>query len=161
MLHVDFLFSCALRMKIFFTFWILTFNWCTSFNLFTAEAFMFVSLFLNVLNSFYVYNSILLLKITLWNPNWTHIMDPYIMTNWLIVWVCSFVEIVIVKFLFLLFILCISLYITYFLSYYILLFLLIIRALFWILIVPWVCLFKYIWINMNVSSLHCATFYAT
>ena len=149
-------------MVILSAFLIFAFYTGPSFRFFTYKTFVFVSLFFNVFNSSNVYDSILFLKITFRHPNWTYIMDPNIMTIWLIWWVCSFVEVIVIKFFFLLFIFLIFLifftfftFFTFFIFFflliwilagnhwgsYILLLLLIVRAFFWKLIIAWVCLF--------------------
>jgi hypothetical protein len=65
----------------FVTLTILAFYCCSAFILFTYKALGFKSFLLDILNSFYVDDSILLLEIALWNPYSTYIMYPNIMAN--------------------------------------------------------------------------------
>lgn len=70
----------------------------------TDKALMSKPFFLNILNSTNINSSIFFLKIALWNPNCTHIMNPNIMTCRLIWWICGSAEIIVIKlFLFLFF----------------------------------------------------------
>lgn len=140
MLHINFLFSCTLWMVILFTLLILTFYTCSCFQFFTNKAFMFISFFLNILNSFYINSTIFFLKITFRNPNWAYIMNPNIMTCWLIIRICCFVKIIIIKLLSFLFIFVIILF-SYFNRMSILLLLFIIRTFFWVFIIPRISLF--------------------
>lgn len=140
MLHINFLFSCALWMVILFALLILAFYTCSCFRFFTNKAFMLISFFLNILNSFYINSSIFFLKIAFRNPYWTYVMNPNIMACWLIIWICCFIKIIIIKLLSLLFILVIILF-SYFKRMSVLLFLFIIRTFFWIFIIARISLF--------------------
>lgn len=82
---------------------ILTFNTSACFYFFAYITFMFVSLFLYVLDAFDIYSSIFLLKVTFRNPNGTNIMYPNIMTNRLIVEIGCLVKVIIIQLLLLLF----------------------------------------------------------
>lgn len=83
-------------------------------------------------------------------------MYPNVMATGLVLWIGRFIEVIIIKFLFVLIILVFVL-LTFrlnFLRIGILLFLLVIWTLFRILIKPRICLFPKICIYMNVGSFH-------
>lgn len=66
----------------------------------TDKALMPKPFFLNILNSSNINSAIFFLKIALWNPNCTYIMNPNIMTCRLIWWICRSAEIIVIKLLF-------------------------------------------------------------
>lgn len=87
-------------MIVFIALRIFTFNCSPASILLAGKTFIFKSSFLDILNPFYAYHSILLFKIAFRHPDSTNIMHPNIMTSRYIRRICRFYEIVIVAFLF-------------------------------------------------------------
>lgn len=174
MLHVNFLFSCALRMIIFVAFRVFTFDCSSAFIFLTNKAFIFKSLLFDVLNALYADITVLLLKIALRNPYSANIMNPYIMTDRYLSWVCRFHKVIVVTF-FLLFtflsnnfnysiffflILWLNLSFNFFLRN-IFLFLLVVWTFFWIFIISWISFLEKINVNVNVCPFHGSSFNIT
>lgn len=83
-------------MIVFFALLILTFNTSTCLYFLAYITLMFVSLLLYVLDTFYIYSSILLFKVTFRDPNRTNIMYPDVMTSRLIVGIARLIEVVVI-----------------------------------------------------------------
>lgn len=165
MLHIHFFLTSTLWMIKFITLTILTFYCCSTSILFANKAFSFESFLLDVLNSFYINDPILLLEIALWNPYGTDIMNPNIMANRNLRRIAWFYKIIIVTFL--LFLTFLSNYSYYLLllwnlvllTWNILLLLLTIGTFFRVLIISRICLLKNVRVYMNGCSFHSTALY--
>lgn len=166
LLHVNSLFPCALWMVVFVAFWVFTFDCSSTLVLLTDKTLVFESLLFDIFDSFDADDTILFLEIAFRHPNCTDIMDPDIVTDWYISWICGFYEVIIVTFLLfftffpdyldnIILILLLSFYILF---WYIFFFLLAVWTLLRILIVCWVGLFEEIDIDVNGSSFHGPSF---
>jgi hypothetical protein len=174
LLHVNFLFSCALRMIVFVAFRVFTFDCSSAFIFLTNKAFIFKSLLFDVLNALYTDITILLLKIALRDPYSANIMNPYIMTDRYLSWVCRFHKVIVITFFlfftflpnnfnysfFFFLILGLNLSFNFFLRN-IFLFLLIVWTFFRIFIISRISFLEKINVNVNVCPFHGSSFNIT
>lgn len=143
--HIYSPFSSTFRMVVFGTILIVTFDTSTCSNLSTSQTSLFKSSLVDVLHSFNINKPIFLFKVTLRNPNSTHVVHPNIMADRLVCWIRCLAKIIIIWF---------------FLTFYsrprwmnILLFVFIVWTFFCKLMIFGVCVFEERSIYMNWSSL--------
>ena len=103
MFHVNFFLSCTLRMIILVTSFIITLNTSTTLHIVTNQTSLLKSFLINVFYTFDVNLTIFLLKITLWNPDSTNIVNPNIIADRLVCWIGRFQEIIIIRLILLIF----------------------------------------------------------
>lgn len=78
---------------------VLAFDTGSTFGLFTDKTFMFITLFINIFNPSHIDDAIFFLKVTFRYPDRTNIMNPNIVTIWLVCGVGRLVKVVVVKLL--------------------------------------------------------------
>lgn len=147
MLHIYLFLSRTFRVIEFVAVLVITFHTSTSTCFFASKTFFLESFLVNILNSLYINQPILLLKVTFRNPDGTYIVHPYEMADWLIIWISCLWEVVIVRFL---------LPFAWFWMN-ILLFVFIVRALLSEFVIFWVCVFEEWGVDMDWCSFYSAT----
>lgn len=128
----------------FTTIFILAFYTSSSFTQLANNTFLFKSFLINIIYSLNVDGAVLFFKIALRDPNCTYIMNPNKMTNWLIIRVCYFWEIIIIRFIL-------------FNWMRVLFFIFVIWTFFSIFMILWICVFENMCIDMNTCSFHGAS----
>ena len=83
----------------FGAFLIVTFNTSSSFYFITDQASLFKPFFIYIFNSFDVDSCIFFLEVAFGNPDCAYIVNPDIVADWLLCWICGFGEIVIIRFI--------------------------------------------------------------
>lgn len=164
--HVDTLLPCALWMVVFVAFCVFTLDCSSTFVLFADKTLVFESFLVDIFDSFDADDPIFFLEVAFGHPNCADIMDPDVVTDWNLSWICGFYEVIVVTFLlfFTFFsdyldnIILILLLSFYFFFWYVLLFLFAVWTLLRVLIVSWIGFFEEIDVDVNGSSFHCASF---